>query len=34
MRQLVINGPKSYPGAAMVEYEDGHQQSLVSWVIL
>ncbi|KAI9507014.1 beta and beta-prime subunits of DNA dependent RNA-polymerase [Russula earlei] len=25
MRQLVINGPKIYPGATMVEYEDGHQ---------
>ncbi|KAF9478153.1 beta and beta-prime subunits of DNA dependent RNA-polymerase [Pholiota conissans] len=28
MRQLVINGPHIYPGASMVEYEDGHQQSL------
>ncbi|KAI0040088.1 beta and beta-prime subunits of DNA dependent RNA-polymerase [Auriscalpium vulgare] len=25
MRQLVINGPKNYPGASIVEYEDGHQ---------
>jgi len=29
MRQLVISGPHGYPGATMVEYEDGHQQSLV-----
>ncbi|KAH9482769.1 DNA-directed RNA polymerase I subunit rpa1 [Psilocybe cubensis] len=28
MRQLVITGPHGYPGAAIVEYEDGHQQSL------
>ncbi|TFY78426.1 hypothetical protein EWM64_g5588 [Hericium alpestre] len=28
MRQLVINGPKAYPGASIVEYEDGHQQFL------
>ncbi|KIO18876.1 hypothetical protein M407DRAFT_31466, partial [Tulasnella calospora MUT 4182] len=28
MRQLVINGPKSYPGANMVQYEDGSIQSL------
>ncbi|KAL4076163.1 hypothetical protein J3A83DRAFT_4357265 [Scleroderma citrinum] len=26
--QWVINGPKCYPGATMVEYEDGRQQSL------
>ncbi|KAI9448093.1 beta and beta-prime subunits of DNA dependent RNA-polymerase [Lactarius indigo] len=25
MRQLVINGPKIYPGATIVEFEDGHQ---------
>ncbi|KAI0317937.1 beta and beta-prime subunits of DNA dependent RNA-polymerase [Amylostereum chailletii] len=25
LRQLVINGPKTYPGASIVEYEDGHQ---------
>ncbi|KAI0065920.1 beta and beta-prime subunits of DNA dependent RNA-polymerase [Artomyces pyxidatus] len=25
MRQLVINGAKNYPGASIVEYEDGHQ---------
>jgi DNA-directed RNA polymerase beta' subunit len=30
LRQLVINGPRTYPGASMVEYEDGRQQSLVS----
>lgn len=29
MRQLVINGPKVYPGATIVEYEDGHQIYLV-----
>lgn len=29
MRQLVINGPKTYPGASIVEYEDGSQQFLV-----
>jgi len=29
MRQLVINGPKIYPGATIVEYEDGHQIYLV-----
>jgi len=29
LRQWVINGPKCYPGATMVEYEDGRQQSLV-----
>ncbi|KAF5321315.1 hypothetical protein D9619_000650 [Psilocybe cf. subviscida] len=28
MRQLVITGPHGYPGASIVEYEDGHQQSL------
>ncbi|EIN10866.1 beta and beta-prime subunits of DNA dependent RNA-polymerase [Punctularia strigosozonata HHB-11173 SS5] len=28
MRQLVINGARAYPGATMVEFEDGHQQSL------
>ncbi|KXN89562.1 DNA-directed RNA polymerase I subunit rpa1 [Leucoagaricus sp. SymC.cos] len=28
MRQRVIIGPHGYPGASMVEYEDGHQQSL------
>ena len=30
LRQLVIAGPRSYPGASMIEYEDGRQQSLVS----
>lgn len=30
LRQWVITGPKGYPGATMVEYENGHQQSLVS----
>ena len=30
MRQLVITGPRGYPGATMVEYEDGHLQFLVS----
>ncbi len=29
MRQRVITGPYGHPGASMVEYEDGHQQSLV-----
>lgn len=29
LRQQVIAGPRGYPGASMVEYEDGHQQSLV-----
>jgi len=28
MRQLVINGPKAYPGAMMVQNEDGQQISL------
>ncbi|KAG5648886.1 hypothetical protein DXG03_000235 [Asterophora parasitica] len=28
MRQRVIAGPRGYPGASMVEYEDGRQQSL------
>ncbi|KAF8631529.1 hypothetical protein AX15_002287 [Amanita polypyramis BW_CC] len=28
LRQLVIAGPNNYPGASMVEYEDGHKQSL------
>ncbi|KAG9317499.1 hypothetical protein JVU11DRAFT_1703 [Chiua virens] len=27
-RQWVINGPKNYPGATMVEFEDGRLQSL------
>lgn len=30
MRMLVIAGPNNYPGATMVEYEDGHLQFLVS----
>ncbi|KAI0268325.1 beta and beta-prime subunits of DNA dependent RNA-polymerase [Gloeopeniophorella convolvens] len=25
LRTLVINGPRTYPGATIVEYEDGHQ---------
>ena len=29
MRNLVITGPHGYPGATMVEYEDGHLQFLV-----
>jgi hypothetical protein len=29
LRQAVINGPKEYPGATMVEYEDGNLQFLV-----
>lgn len=29
MRELVISGSKNYPGATMVEYEDGHTQYLV-----
>ncbi|GLB34003.1 putative DNA-dependent RNA polymerase [Lyophyllum shimeji] len=28
LRQQVITGPRGYPGASMVEYEDGRQQSL------
>lgn len=28
MRQLVINGPKEYPGASMIQNEDGSQISL------
>ncbi|KAH9844085.1 beta and beta-prime subunits of DNA dependent RNA-polymerase [Rhodofomes roseus] len=28
LRQLVITGPHGYPGATMVEYEDGHLQFL------
>ncbi|KZO96375.1 beta and beta-prime subunits of DNA dependent RNA-polymerase [Calocera viscosa TUFC12733] len=28
LRQLVMNGPRNYPGATMVEYEDGSHQSL------
>ncbi|TDL29688.1 beta and beta-prime subunits of DNA dependent RNA-polymerase [Rickenella mellea] len=28
MRQLVINGPNEYPGATIVEYEDGSLRSL------
>ncbi|TFK55537.1 beta and beta-prime subunits of DNA dependent RNA-polymerase [Heliocybe sulcata] len=28
LRQYVINGPKQYPGATMVEFEDGHLQFL------
>ncbi|KAF9534749.1 hypothetical protein CPB83DRAFT_802942 [Crepidotus variabilis] len=28
MRQLVITGPHGYPGASIVEYENGEQQSL------
>ncbi|THV08343.1 beta and beta-prime subunits of DNA dependent RNA-polymerase [Dendrothele bispora CBS 962.96] len=28
LRQQVINGPRNYPGATLVEYEDGHQVSL------
>lgn len=30
MRQLVINGPSVYPGASMVEFEDGTLHHLVS----
>ena len=29
MRELVINGPEKYPGASIVEFEDGRQQFLV-----
>ena len=29
LRQAVINGPDHYPGAKMIEYEDGRLQSLV-----
>jgi DNA-directed RNA polymerase beta' subunit len=31
LRQQVITGPKGYPGATFVEYEDGTKQSLVSY---
>lgn len=31
LRQAVINGAKEYPGATMVEYEDGRLQFLVSF---
>lgn len=34
MRALVIAGPQNYPGATMVEYEDGHLQFLVSYILL
>jgi DNA-directed RNA polymerase beta' subunit len=34
MRQLVINGPKIYPGATIVEYEDGHQIYLVYQILM
>jgi DNA-directed RNA polymerase I subunit RPA1 len=33
LRQWVITGPKGYPGATMVEYEDGHKLSLVAILI-
>jgi DNA-directed RNA polymerase beta' subunit len=29
MRELVIAGAKNYPGATMIEFEDGHTQFLV-----
>lgn len=32
MRDLVIRGTKEYPGASMVEFEDGHIQHLVSYI--
>lgn len=28
LRKLVINGPKNYPGASMIQYEDGRMESL------
>ena len=31
LRATVINGPKVYPGASIVEYEDGHLQFLVGF---
>jgi DNA-directed RNA polymerase I subunit RPA1 len=31
--EWVKNGPRGYPGATMVEYEDGHQQLLVKTMI-
>jgi len=34
MRQLVINGPKIYPGATIVEHEDGYQIYLVYHMLL
>ena len=30
MRQLVINGPYEYPGASMIQYENGTLQMLAS----
>jgi DNA-directed RNA polymerase beta' subunit len=30
LRRSVIIGPRGYPGATVVEYEDGNQLSLVS----
>lgn len=32
-RQWVINGPKNYPGASMVEFENGRLQSLVTFFV-
>jgi hypothetical protein len=34
MRQLVINGPHRYPGASIVETEDGKQIYLVSSIAI
>ncbi len=34
MRQRVIAGPREHPGATIVEYEDGHQVSLVWHFVL
>ncbi|KAF9464350.1 hypothetical protein BDZ94DRAFT_1162001 [Collybia nuda] len=33
MRQRVITGPNGHPGASMVEYEDGRQQSLAKLTV-
>jgi hypothetical protein len=33
MRDLVIRGPREYPGASMVQFEDGSTQTLVSRTI-
>ena len=34
MRQLVERGPNSYPGASMIEFEDGKKLVLVSFAII
>jgi len=34
LRQLVITGPHGYPGATIVEYENGDKQSLVCFLVI